>query len=742
MKEHQECMEEHREIAEAEAHNRERWLADLKFGYASDQWDEKLKRLRQNDPNGARPCLTVNKIPAHARQILNDMRQSRPSIKVLPVDDKADIETAEVLQGIIRHIEHVSNAEQAYSIAAEYQVMMGVGYFRVTTTHVDPVFNEQEIRITAIRNPFSVYMDPWITDITGGDARTCFVTTRMPRKEFMRQWPKAKIVDVDSVGVGDKGDWWSQDTVQVAEYFYLEDYEEPYLVLTSGLTIPASRYDAERDGPYAREAAVPKKRVQWKLMTGADFLDESEKPGEYIPIVRVAGEDIDIDGERITHGIVRRSRDAQNMYNYTVSAEAETNALAPKAPWLVANEGVEGFEAEYAAANVSNQPYLRYNAYDESGNPIPPPQRQFPTGANSALLSQKQAADGDIQATIGQFAASLGQPSNEKSGIAIRQRQQVGDIATFHYPDNMSRAIRQCGRIVIDLVPHLYDTPRVARILGEDGDSDQIRIDPELKAAHEERGKETIYNLGVGKYDVAVSVGPSYATKRQEAFEAMAQMTQGNPQLWGLIGDLLVKNMDWPGAQEMAKRLKATVPPEIRQDEEEDMDPEVQQAFAQIEQAMQAQGEQMQALMQQNQELQQTIQGKVIEQDMKAQEHAMKMAEMEQERAIKQMEFEHKQAELAQKQAETLVKSEEAAQKLAMQAEKNITDSATMMEMVQVATTSSAETQQVLAALAQATAQQGEMLAAMLQEMVKPKRLAVELDSQGNVIGGVSQTIQ
>lgn len=735
MKDHRECLEEFKEIAEAESDNRQRWLEDLKFGYADDQWDEKLRRMRQNDPNGPRPCLTVNKIPAHARQILNDMRQSRPSIKCLPVDDKADIETAEILQGIIRHIEHVSNAEQAYSIATEYQVMMGVGYFRVTTAHVDPIFNEQEIRIQAIRNPFSVYIDPWITDITGGDARVCFITTKMPRKEFRKQWPKAREVDMDNLGVGDKSGWWSEDAVKVAEYFYLEDATETYLVLDSGLTIPVARYDAERDGPYQREAEVPKKQLYWKLLTGAEVLEESEKVGEFIPVIRVAGEDIDIDGERITHGIVRRARDAQNMYNYTVSAEAETNALAPKAPWLVADESIEGFEDEFAAANVSNMPYLRYRAMDDNGNPLPPPQRQFPTGANAAILSQKQAADGDIQATIGQFAASLGQPSNEKSGIAIRQRQQVGDIATYHYPDNLSRAIRQCGRVIIDLIPHIYDTPRIARILGEDGDVDTVRIDPGIRGAYEERGKERIYNLGVGKYDIAVDVGPSYATKRQEAFEAMAQMTQGNPQLWGIIGDLLVKNMDWPGAQEMAKRLKATVPPEIRQDEEEDMDPEVAQAFQQVEQAMQAQGEQMQALMQQNQELQQTIQGKVIEQEMKSQEHAMKMAELEQERAIKQMEFEQKQAELVAKQ-------EEAAQKMAMQAEKNITDSASMMELVQVAATSSAETQQILAALAQATQQQGEMLAAMLQEMTKPKRLAVEMDENGNVIGGVAQTLQ
>jgi len=736
MKTHAECLEEQREFAEAENDNRERWLADLKFGYASDQWPEKLRHMRLNDPNGARPCLTVNKIPAHARQIINNMRQSRPSISVLPVDDKGDIETAEVLQGLIRHIEHTSNADQAYSTAAEFQVMMGVGYFRIDTTHVDPVYNEQEIRINPIRNPFSVYMEPWITDGTGADARSCYLTTRLPTKEFTRRWPKAKIANVDSTGRGDAGTgWWMKDSVQIAEYFGIEDYEQTVLVLESGIVIPDDRYDPERDGPVVRDAQVPKKRLQWRLLTGDDFIDEAVKPGEYIPIIRVPGEDIDIDGERITHGIVRRARDAQNMYNYTVSAEAETNALAPKAPWLVASEGIEGFEDEYARANISNMPYLRYNAVSESGQPLPPPQRQFPTGANSALLAQKQAADGDIQATMGQFAASLGQPSNEKSGVAIRQRQMVGDVATFHYPDNMSRAIRQAGRVIVDLIPHLYDTPRIARIMGEDGEVDTIRIDPEIQAAHLEQGKTTIYNLGVGKYDVAVEVGPSYATKRQEAFEAMSQMVQGNPQLWAVIGDLLVKNMDWPGAPQMADRLRAMLPPEIKQTEDSDMDPEVMQAFNELKMTIEAQGQEMQALGQQNMELQETIKGKMVERDMKANEHAMKMAELEQERVIKQMEFEQKQAELITKQSE-------AAEKMAMQAEKNITDSASLMQLVQVAAQSSTETQQILVSLAQASQQQGEMLAAMLTEMVKPKRLTMEMDANGTIVGGVAYPIQ
>ena len=341
-------------------------------------------------------------------------------------------------------------------------------------------------------------------------------------------------------------------------------------------------------------------------------------------------------------------------------------------------------------------------------------------------------SDGDIQATIGQFAASLGDTSNEKSGKAIIARQRVGDIATYHYPDNMARAIQHAGRIIVDLIPYYYDTQRIARVLGEDGEADIVQLNPEIDSAYQEQqdinGKiQKIYNVGVGQYDVAVTVGPSYNTKRQDAAESMAQMTQANPQLWGIIGDMLVKNMDWPGAEDMAKRLKATIPPEIRQDEDEDMDPEVAAQFQQMEgmfkELQMSMGEQMQGLVEENQKLQETINTKVIERDMKAAENEVKMAELD------------------VKRSELAVKQTESAEKLALSAEKQELEFNALAELVQTAANSSLQTQQLLAALAESNQTQGEMLAAMLQELGKPRMMQVEFDADGNVVGGVSRTV-
>lgn len=726
---HSEIKELFAEYSEAEARNRALWLDDLKFGFASDQWTDGMRREREQDPHGMRPCLTVNKIPTHARQIINNMRQARASIKVLPVDDQADVETAEVLNGIIRHIEHISNAEQAYSLASEYQVMMGIGYFRIDCVYENSLYNEQSIAINLIRNPFTVYMDPWITDITGADSNACFVTSMISEREYKRAYPKAKNVDIEVAGRGDSGGWFSDKSIKVAEFFSLEDAKVTYL-FAGGVPYSTDKYDSERHGPVEREAEVTEKECHWQLLNGEDIIEERTKPGKYIPVVRVAGEDYDIDGEREVHGIVRRCRDAQQIYNFTASANAEHNALQPKAPWLVAEESIEGHEEEFASANRTNHPFLTYSAFSEEGNPIPPPQRQFPTGSNSGLLAQLQTSDGDIQSTIGQFAASLGQPSNEKSGIAIRQRQQVGDISTFHYADNMGRAIKQAGRIIVDLIPKIYDTARAARILGEDGDASKVSLNPEISGAYEEResanGKiEKIYNVGVGTYDVAVTVGPSFNTKRQEAFEAMAQITQGNPQLWAVIGDLLIKSMDWPGAQEMADRIKATIPPEIRgkDDEEEQMDPEVAAKFQELAQVVEQLGGQNQELAETNQKLKGTIDQKLIEQQMK------------------QDEFAYKRDELSFKQSELASKREEVTAQLVAQADRNENEFQSMSELVGAAHLGAQQSTEILAALAQAQQQNGEILSAMLEQMAKPKVLSVEMDAEGNVIGGVSRAV-
>jgi hypothetical protein len=272
-------------------------------------------------------------------------------------------------------------------------------------------------------------------------------------------------------------------------------------------------------------------------------------------------------------------------------------ALAPKAPFIGYGGQFEGYEQQWKTANTNNWPYLEVNpdVTDGQGAVLPLPQRAQPPMASSGLLQAKAGAAEDIKSATGQYNASLGMTSNERSGKAILARQREGDIGTYHYVDNLARAIRHIGRQLVDLIPKIYDTERIARIIGEDGEPDTVKMNPmqeePVKRIVDQEGVliEKIYNPGVGKYDVRVITGPGYATKRQEALESMAQLLQGNPQLWQVAGDLFVKNMDWPGAQDLAKRFKKTIDPKMLADDD---DPALAAANQQME-AMQAEMENM-----------------------------------------------------------------------------------------------------------------------------------------------------
>jgi hypothetical protein len=585
---------------------------DLKFYAGSPdnhwQWPADVLATRgavQGQTINARPCLTINKLPQHVRQVTNDMRQNRPGAKVIPVDDKADIQVAEIFNGMIRHIEYISDADVAYDTACENQVAYGEGYIRLLTEYCDDDTFNQDIKIGRVRNSFSVYMDPTIQDPTGADAKWCFVTEDVTRDDYERMYPNAApISTLQSLGVGDQSisNWLNEDTVRIADYYYV-DYDTATLNLYPGNATAFEGTPEDKDlraiyGKPKRSREADRPRVRYCKINGYEILEQNEWAGKWIPVIRIVGNEFEVDGRLYVSGLVRNAKDAQRMYNYWVSQEAEMLALAPKAPFIGYGGQFEGYEDKWKTANTNNWPYLEVNpdVTDGQGAALPLPQRAQPPMASSGLLQAKSGAAEDIKATTGQYNASLGQGGNERSGKAILARQREGDVGTYHYGDNLTRGVRHIARQLIDLIPKIYDTQRIARTIGEDGETDMAKIDPDQPMpVREVRNAENIvidriYNPTIGKYDVVATTGPGYATKRQEALAAMGQMLQGNPQLWAVAGDLFVKNMDWPGAQEMAKRFAKTIDPKFLSDDQQS--PELQAAQQQI-QAMGQQMEQM-----------------------------------------------------------------------------------------------------------------------------------------------------
>jgi len=587
----------------AYSESREDELDDLRFEAGSPdnqwQWPADVLATRgsvQGQTINARPCLTINKLPQHVHQVTNEQRQNRPSVKVIPVDDNADVEVAEIFEGVIRHIEYISDADVAYDTACENQVTYGEGYIRVLTKYCDDNSFDQDLYIGRIRNSFSVYMDPTIQDPCGSDAEWCFITEDMTKAEYERQFPDAApISSMMQQGVGDSSlsQWLTENTVRIAEYFYYEHTPTKLNLYQGNMSaVEGSREDKELKAlglKPLKSRMADVKRVKWLKTNGFEVLEEQDWAGKFIPIIRVVGNEYEVDGRLYVSGLIRNAKDAQRMYNYWVSQEAEMLALAPKAPFIGYGGQFEGYEQQWKTANTTNWPYLEVNpdVTDGAGAVLPLPQRAQPPMASSGLLQAKAGASDDIKSSTGQYDSSLGATSNERSGRAILAREKQGDTGTYHYVDNLARAIRHCGRQLVDMIPKIYDTERIARIIGIDGEVKRAKINPSqaepVKKIVDETGIviEKIYNPSVGKYDVCVSTGPSYMTKRQESLDAMSQLLQGNPQLWQVAGDLFVKNMDWPGAQEMAKRFAKTIDPKLLSDADED--PALQAAQQQLE---------------------------------------------------------------------------------------------------------------------------------------------------------------
>lgn len=606
----------------------------LRFSILLEQWPENVKNKRLNAPNGARPCMVLDKTNQYVRQVVNDMRQNRPGIKVRGINDESDEEVAEVLQGLTRHIEDQSRADLAYDWASELAVRCGVGYFRVITDYINQESFDQEICIKRIIDNDCVVIDSDSTEPDGSDQKWGFITEAISNEDFEASYPKADVIDFDS---DVEQEWYGEKKIVIAEYFWLEPEEKELLALDDGSSMLREDYQKKYGSEDVKvgmsipvPAVVKSRKVQvnqckWAKLNGKQILERGEFPSHYIPIFPVIGNEGFIEGKRYLSGIVKAAMDSQRLYNYVRSAFTEAVTLAPKAPYIAAAGQIDDFP-EWEDANVENYSVLRYNPMAIGGTVVGAPQRQQFASVPTGLQQDMEICEQDIQSAMGMYKASLGQESNEKSGKAILARQKEGDTSTFHYPDNLARTIRHLGRVLVGMIPSIYDTARVLRIIGEDGTEDFAEINPDQQQAVSEQHDETgavkkIYNIGVGSYDVTVTVGPSYNTKRMEAADAMTQILQGNPDLMQIIGDLYFKSLDMPFSDEIAKRMKTLLPAPLHEQEgQEPLPPQVQQQMQQMEQALQNASQQMDEAQAHIQQLEFDQKAKVVEMNGKIQE--------------------------------------------------------------------------------------------------------------------------
>ena len=577
-------------VNDSDSTNRAEALNDIKFA-AGDQWPVEIQNSRNLE---SRPCLTINKIDAYIRQVTNQQRQQRPRIKVHPVNNLADYKIAQVIEGITRHIEVNSSADTAYDTAFDYAVRMGWGYWRVNYKYVREDSFDQEIYIDAIDNPFTVYFDPNSVRPDGSDAERCLITTVLDKKIFREMYPGANDgANFQQRSTGDDTSAWvTKEDIRLAEYFYIERERAKLYLLSDGTT---SFGDSDSFFQRVEAAGLTivderesfRKAVKWVKMTAMEILEEKTWAGKYIPVVPCYGAQVIVDDKRKKYGLVRFAKDPQRMYNFWRTSMTESVALAPKAKWLLAEGQDEGHENEWAMANIKSMPVLRYKQKDIEGVPAPAPTRLQPEPPPAGIMEAAGAISADLQMVLGIIDPSQ-LPSGNISGKALAGQQNQVDLSNFHFYDNLTRSIAQTGRIILDLIPHIYDTQRVMRIIGSDGQPDMTTINEANEIG------EVLNDVTVGEYDVVMDTGPGFQTKRQQAVESMMPLLTGNAELFNIAGDLVFRNMDFPGADVIADRL-AAMNPMANIDEKSDIPPEAQMRLAQSEQMIQQLQQQLQA---------------------------------------------------------------------------------------------------------------------------------------------------
>ena len=554
---------------------RQQALEDTKFVMGDSdngwQWPDDIQDVWGEDSTVR---LTINLTAQHCNQVINGIRQNRPAARVLPVDSGADKRTAEIMGGLIRNIQVSSNADDAHDVGAEHAIYGGEGYWRIVTEYESEDSFDQVIKIKPVSNPNMVVIDPSAQEIDKSDAEWGFVAEEITKTRCRREHPK---VDPSS-WIKDSGGWVKEDTVIRAEYFYVDWIDDEALLMMDGTSMLKSQAEEQvklgairQDYESVVKKRRPTKRKKWtwcKLLGGEEEpLDVKEWLGSYLPIVSVVGKEVNVNGEIIRKGLVRDLKDAARMVNYSYSAAVTSIALQNDVPYIASVEATEGLEEDWDTANTRKHGRLRWNARDKNGNELPKPERQAPVIMPTAQVQMLELSISQMRAVSGQQNSNFGIRSEAQSGIGIQRLKQQGEVATFHFPDNLTRALKYESKILLDLIPKYIDTRRVVRILGLDGRAEQATLDPQAQQAYAEEmaGAEQdiqkIFNPTLGKYDVVIDTGPSYQTQRTEAYANLSELAGKNPKLMDVAGDLVFRAADFPMAEQLAERWEKTLPP-------------------------------------------------------------------------------------------------------------------------------------------------------------------------------------
>jgi hypothetical protein len=568
-------------MIEGDDQNRQDAKDDIRFvSIPGEQWDQKVKTAR-----GSRPCYEFDKLSIKSQRVINEMRANRPAGKVRAAED-GDKKTADVREGLCRNIANVSDLDTICDYAGVYQVEGGMGAWRVVTEYVKGSRRKQRIRAKPIPNPFCLYWDPSSTDPLKRDAQDWCLIDTMSKSAFNAKYgKKVKKISFDASECEEDPDWDNQENIRVCEYWYKETKQKEVWVLADGREIDSTAKGAESIDPSLIQSkeSVDYDCIMMCIASGDAILEGPVKQaGSQHRFIVVHGAWKIVDGKPKWWGLVRKAKDAQRRYNVTQTAITETIASAPNTQYWATAKQAAGNTDSWDRALTENLPYLLYNTDPQAGGP---PQRMPGPQVPAALMAESQIADQELKDVTGVYDAALGERSNEKSGVAISRREQQTQLVNFNFPDNMAKGVQRTWEIFNDLIPEIIDTEQMVRVLGVDGAEDYIKVN--TVGIDPQTGQPIMVNdLTTGEYDITVTVGPSFATQRQEASETYTQLIQAFPPLMQVAPDLIMKAMDSPYSEEIAERMRMLLPPQIQEtlNKDKKLPPEVMQAMQQVKQ--------------------------------------------------------------------------------------------------------------------------------------------------------------
>lgn len=556
------------------------------------------KKFAQVDPREAnnrdivgRPVVEVDQLTQYVNQVINDSRMNTPTIKVIPVGDGADVETADIIEGRIKAIEYNSNADSAYDMALDFAVRSSIGFIRVDHGFVSGKGFEQEMKIKRVTNPQAVMIDPESIEADGSDAKFAFIAEDMSVRKFKKMYPKAEPVSFGEKEASKAPEL--KDKITIVEYFYIEETESEIGLLEDGTT-----EDVIEGKVYKSKRTISKPTIMRCWLSGADVLEKPTKfPGKYIPIVPVYGQEMWIQGRRYLGSLIRKAKSPAIWYNMLKSSEIEILMKQLQSPVQAAAGQMRGFESDWETPDKAM--VLYYHQTDINGDPAPKPERLIPPVVSSGYANASLDAENNIKKSMGLYSATVGKREGDSSGVALQELQRSGDLATLHFNDNLIKSIAQVGKIIVCALPEVEDSMRMVRIIGKEDEIKMVGINGEMAP-----DQKRTYYMNKGEWDVRVVTGASFATQRQEAAEFYSQLVTKMPDMMPIIGDLVFKYQDSPGAQAISSRLKKLVDPKLLDESERDkpeegqINPEVEQLTAEATQVMEVAQQEIQMLQQ------------------------------------------------------------------------------------------------------------------------------------------------